>query len=139
MQFSMSENIHALKGKLHTQSFPILSSTPGKDLINPGFAYNLYTDIVPLNSGHTTEHKIFAKDNEILESQTVENQTGSGLSKEQIQYSFQHPRPIKTETLILNKTATKRQHESEQSFEDNKDNKMKSSKKLNFFPSPDIH
>jgi len=110
MQFSVSETIHALKGRLHTQSFPIFSSTPGKELINPGFGFNLYTDIVPLNSGHGGDHKLLAKGNEILESQSVENQTGSGLTKEEIQYSFQHP--IKTETLYLKNNPRKRKHES---------------------------
>jgi len=124
MQFSVYENIQALKGKLYSQHFPIYSSTPNKNLINPGFGFNLYSDIVPLNNGHVSQNQVHAKNNEILESQTVENQTGSGLTNEQLQYSFQHPKPIKIETLHLKKTATKRPKDSAE------DNSSKKSKKM---------
>jgi len=124
MQFSVSESIHALKGKLYEQSFPLYSSTPADDLVNPGYSFNLYSDIVPVN-GHTSPHNVQAKGNEILTSQSVENQTGSGLTAEQIQHSFQHPRPIKTEVLHVKKTPTKRQN---QDFEGNG---LKKSKKNN--------
>ena len=125
MQFSVYENIQALKGKLYEQSFPLYSSTPSRDLINPGLSFNLYSDIVPLNQGRDTHNKVQAKGNEILESQTVENQTGSGLSNEQLQYSFQHPRPIKTETLFIKKSSTKRQNDSPEDKEFKKSKKMK--------------
>jgi len=125
MQFSVSESINALKGKLYVQPYPFYSSTPSQDLINPGFSLNLYSDIVPLNNGRDSQYKVVAKGNEILESETVENQTGSGLTNEEIQHSFQHPRPIKTETLYIKKSQGKRKIESSEQCDVKKPKKIK--------------
>lgn len=130
MQFTVYQNIQALKGQLLDQSFPTYSSTPGKDRINPGFSFNMYSDIVPLNYGQDSGHKVHPKDTEIMQSQSVENQTGSGLSSEEIKYSFLHPRPIRTEILYTKKQPMKR---SIDSIDSSKEKDVKKSKKKHKF------
>lgn len=121
MQFSVSQSIQNFQSNLLSAS-PFYSSTPAKDLINPGFGIQLYSDIVPLHSAigsHQIEQKV--QENAIVEVEKTENQTGSGKSEEElIQFSFQHPKPIKTELLEVHKRGKRR---SDKNGEESKQSK----------------
>jgi len=114
-------------GNLYTQSHPSYSSKPVTDLVNPGLNLCLYSDIVPIFHGEF-DYKIKKnvdlgekdKQNEDEKSQNLNIQSGSGINSEDlIDFSFNHPKRIKTETVRLPKQKTiKRQSTSSNEAEE---------------------
>lgn len=125
MQFSVANSIANLESNVYNQSFPNYSSKPAIDRINPGLVTQLYTDIVPLHYAHNSPNAIHQKkepNEDILQAQQVENQTGSG-AEDIIKHSFLHPQPIQTEVLLPLKKNKRKIEEADRS-------EVKSTKKI---------
>jgi len=99
MNFSLAKTIEAYGGKVHSGYFNLYTSTPSKDLINPGFNLQLYSDVVPLSGGQTQTQYLQEKTEAKSSNDEKEDKDGFGKEDEKIIHSFEHPRPIKTETI----------------------------------------
>jgi len=133
MNFSVSKTIQNLGTHIFSNSSNIYSSTPALDFVNPGVNIRLYTDVVPIHAGQLT-HNIETKVQKDEESETKseirrneddENQRGAGIDKEQnaIDYSFLHPRPIKTEVMQTFQMKQSKKRKSEENTEKNETRK----------------
>lgn len=77
---------------------------------------NLYEDIVPIVSGSfptKIEKKIEDNSDNSMTKEVTKGQDGSGFDKI-IEKSFQHPRPIKTETIVLKTNKRQKEAKSEE-------------------------
>lgn len=101
MDFSLAQSIQSFGGRILSVPVATYTSTPANCKFNPGFNVRLYSDIVPIKfSSHQNKNRVEYKSNEEeIDLESIEtDQTGDGIDAN-IAKSFQHPWPIKTETL----------------------------------------
>lgn len=99
MNYSLSKTIQAYGGQIRSGNFNLYTSTPSIDLVNPGFNLRLYSDIVPLTAGQTQTEYFKEKIEDKKGNDEKVDKDGFGKEEEMIEHSFEHPRPIKTETI----------------------------------------
>lgn len=126
MDFSVARSLLALGGRFYSNAHCTYSSAPKDDFVNPGINLKLYADVVPINSGHNSldyliEQKIEKATHSteaIKNNDEIDNQKGAGTSvNHDLEQSFMHPRPIKTELVLLEKKSRKRKKEQDQQSE----------------------
>lgn len=99
MNFAVSQAIQSFGN--HLIFSPNLTSTPSQNYINPGINLSLYKGFVPINNA-SFSNKVNKK---LIQEEFTENkaeQEGSGeMESNEIEKSFLHPVPIKTEMVEL--------------------------------------
>ena len=104
MEYSVANNSGNIS-ELYGSPFPLLSSQPAHDLVNPGLGQmvNLFDVIVPMRGRalHTIEKKVELKEDTSEEKIEAKDQIGAGKLNVEIAESFQ--KPIVTDSIVFPK------------------------------------
>ena len=104
MEYSVANNSGNIS-ELYGSPFPLLSSQPAHDLVNPGLGQmvNLFDVIVPMRGRalHTIEKKVELQEDTSEEKIEAKDQIGAGKLNVEIAESFQ--KPIVTDSIVFPK------------------------------------